>query len=156
MSFLNKIPRISLYVMAGVTILIALLYFVGGSDKVDINNNSYDQPVYTNLLLIWTYILVGLSVGLTLVFVIAKFVLNTIENPKSAIKPLCILVGGFLLFVIAYSLGDGTPLKLIGYEGTSNVYSWLKVTDMFLYVIYTLSFSVFGVIIYTGVSKYFK
>jgi len=156
MSFLNKIPRISLYVMASITILIAVLYFAGGSNEISINNNSYDQPVYTNLLLIWTYILFGLSVGLTLAFVIAKFVLNTIESPKSAIKPLCILVGGILLFVITYSLGNGTPLKLVGYDGPYNVYSWLKVTDMFLYVIYVLSISAFGVIIYSGVSKYFK
>ena len=156
MSSLNKIPRIFLYAAIGITVLIAVLFFAGGSYEVSINNLSYDEPAYTNLLLIWSYILFGASILVTLIFVVVKFILSTIDNPKSAIKSLCVLGGGALLFIIAYAFGDGTPLKLIGYDGPDNVYSWLKVTDMFLYVIYVLSISTFGVIIYSGVSKNFK
>ena len=29
-------------------------------------------------------------------------------------------------------MGSGTPMNIPGYEGTDNVYFWLKLTDMFL------------------------
>jgi len=155
-SFLNKIPRIVMYVLIGITAVVAGLFYMGAGYEVSYNNTTYFVPVYINLLMIWTYILLGLAILSTLAFVIVKFVLNTIKSPKSAIKPLCLLAGGVLLFVIAYALGDGTPLNISGYEGTQNVYKWLKITDMFLFVTYALFLAAFGAIALSNVAKYFK
>jgi hypothetical protein len=41
-----------------------------------------------------------------------------------------------VLLGVTYTIGDGTPLNMIGYDGTENVPFWLKITDMFLYTIY--------------------
>lgn len=43
-----------------------------------------------------------------------------------------------ILLVIAYSIGDGTPLNILGYEGPDNVTARLKMTDMWIYTIYIL------------------
>jgi hypothetical protein len=44
---------------------------------------------------------------------------------------------GLLLF-ITYTVGDGNPLSIAGYEGNENTYIWLKLTDMWIYSIYIL------------------
>jgi hypothetical protein len=53
-------------------------------------------------------------------------------------------------------LSDGTPLRIMGYEGSDNVPSMLKLTDTGLYTFYLL----FGVaafsIVATEVSRIFK
>ena len=43
-----------------------------------------------------------------------------------------------ILLVIAYSIGDGTPLNILGYEGPDNVAARLKMTDMWIYSVYIL------------------
>jgi len=50
-------------------------------------------------------------------------------------------------------MGSGTPMNIPGYEGTDNVYFWLKLTDMFLYSIYILLFVTVVAIIVSGIKK---
>jgi hypothetical protein len=158
MSFIEKLPRIVQLVLLGITVLVVILFFVGNANPETVTYNDIDYVVSGNisLLLIWSYILLAISIICTLVFVVVKFVSDAIEDPKSAIKPLSILIGGILLFVIAYALGDNTPLNLPGYDGTDNQAPWLKLTDMLLYVTYTLGVVAVLALIYTGISKYFN
>ena len=100
--------------------------------------------------------MVGIAVVITLGFVIYHFILSAMKDPKSAVKPIVVIVGIVLLFLVAYLLGDGTPLNIPGYDGADNVYSWLKITDMFLFVTYTLLVIAFALIIYSNVAKYIK
>ena len=155
-SFLNKIPRIVMYALIGITAVVAVLFYAGADYSVSYNNTEYSVPTHIDLFMIWTYILFGFSVLVTLVAIAVKFILSAIKNPKNAIKPLCFLAGCILLFVIAYALGDGTPLNMPGYEGVQNVYKWLKITDMFLFVTYALFIAAFGSIALSNIAKYFK
>ena len=43
-----------------------------------------------------------------------------------------------VLLIIAYTIGDGTPLNILGYEGPDNVPTMLKLTDMWIYSVYIL------------------
>lgn len=155
-SIINKLPKIALYVLMGVTVLLGILFFVGGESTTTYNNIEYSEPALTNALMIWVYILAFLAVGITLAFVIVRFVMDAVKAPKSAVRPLAVLVGAILLFGICYALGNGTPLNLPGYDGADNVPSWLKATDMFLYVVYILLIVAFVSIVYSGVSKLIK
>lgn len=65
----------------------------------------------------WTYFLLIVSVIATLLFAIYLFVINTIYNPKSAIKTVAALGVFVLLFVIAGSFSDSLPLNLA--DGTT-------------------------------------
>jgi len=62
-------------------------------------------------------------------------------NPKAALVMLGVYAGLALLLIVAYSLGDGTPLTVHLNEESQqfNVEFWLKVTDMWLYAMYILS-----------------
>jgi uncharacterized membrane protein SirB2 len=133
-----------------------IMFFTSSTEILEYNKEVYEVSTKTDLFVSWTYIVFVIVVVITLGLVVFKFVLNAINDPKSAIKPVSILVGAAALFLIAYGLGDNTPLKLIGYEGNENTAPWLKLTDMFLYVIYILGIVASALIVYSGVSKYFK
>ena len=156
MLFLNKLPRISQFVLLGITIIIGVLFFTGASSDVSINDIVYTEPKFTNLLIIWTYILIALAVGSTLLFQLGKFTLKAIKNPKSAILPIVVIIGAVLLLAITYSLGDGTPLTLPGYDGNDNTETWLKFTDMLLYVIYILAIAAGALILFGRAFKLIK
>ena len=63
------------------------------------------------------------------------------------------IVYGQNLQIVAWAMGDGTPMQIPGYSGTDNVPFWLKVTDMFLYSIYILLFVTVVAIIASGIKK---
>ena len=71
----------------------------------------------------------------------------------NAIKSLLGLVLLVVVLVVAWSMGDGTPMQIQGYSGTDNVPFWLKITDMFLYSIYILLFVTVVAIIVSGIKK---
>ena len=75
------------------------------------------------------------------------------DNPAGAIKSLLGLVLLVVVLIIAWAMGSGTPMNIPGYEGTDNVYFWLKLTDMFLYSIYILLFVTVVAIIVSGIKK---
>lgn len=139
LSFLNKLPKISLWVLFGISIVILGLFFFGGSQQVDIAGEMWDQPTYTNSLIFWTYGLLGLTVLLTLTMVLVKFFAGFKANPKKAVRTLIVLALFVGLFVIAWFLGDGkNALNIPGYTGTDNVGFWAQYTDMCCFMIYIM------------------
>lgn len=156
MLLLKKLPNITKALLLSISAIVGILFFTGNSNDTTIRNAVYSEPLYTNLIIIWTYILVALAITITLSFLIYKFTKSAIENPKKALMPIGIIIGSGVLLVIAYALGDGTPLNITGYDGNENVEFWLKTTDMLLYTCYFL-ISLSGLlIIFSGISKFFK
>ena len=156
MLLLKKLPNITKALLLSISAIVGVLFFTGSSSNITIKNAVYSEPVYTDLIIIWTYILVALAITITLSFLIYKFIKSAIENPKKALIPIGIIIGSGVLLVIAYALGDGTPLNITGYDGNENVEFWLKTTDMLLYTCYFL-ISLSGLlIIFSGISKFFK
>ena len=87
---LNKYLQIVLYVILGVSLILYGFFYINGESMTD-------------AVLIWAYILLGLTVVLLLVFPVLYF----IKNPKAAIKFLIVLVGFAILFGIGYLLASG-------------------------------------------------
>ncbi len=138
---ISRISRWTLYALTAVTLALLAAFFLGGSVLPE---NQYaelvciDEPNFTNGLLYWIYILLALTVFSVFVFSIFGFVTNFINNWKKAINSMVLLIVFAILLVIAYSIGDGTPLNILGYEGPDNVTARLKMTDMWIYTIYIL------------------
>ena len=97
---------------------------------------SMAQPVFTDLLLYWMYALLAITVVVLIGFSIVEFGRGLKENPKKALRGFYAILGLAALLVITYVIGDGTLLSIPGYEGTDNVPTVLKITDMWLYSIY--------------------
>lgn len=126
----KKILNILLILMLVITLAVLGLFVFGG----ELPNQLYTTPVYTSALLNWTYVLCGIAVIAALVFPIVRL----FTRPKQALKSLIGLVGVVIVVLVAYSLADGTPMDLKGYNGPDNVPSMLILSDTIIYTMYIL------------------
>lgn len=148
---LSKITSWVLYVLMAVSIVIAVLFYLGGTSEADAPMNPY-----VNVLLSWGYILAVVALVATFLLAIYNFARNAAHEPKKAVKSIVPVLGLALVVVVSYVLGDGTPLYMPNYKGPDNTYEWLKFADMLFYTMYFL----FGVailsVIVSSVIKIFR
>lgn len=134
MKKITKAASIVLYVILFLGVVFTALMMLGGTEG-DVN----ETPVYTDAILRFSYLLIVLGIGAIIVFEIINLILHP-QNAKKSLMSVGIVAA---IVGIAYALSDGTPLKIIGYEGTENVPSMLILTDTGLYTFYIL----FGVVV---------
>lgn len=126
----NKILNIVTIAMFVVTVVLLGLFMFGG----EVPNQQYSTPVYTAALLNWSYILFGIAILAAVIFPIVRLV----SRPKEAMKSFIGLAAIAIVVLIAYAMGDGTPMKIVGYDGPDNVPSMLIFSDTILYTMYFL------------------
>jgi len=148
MTKLSKYLDIFLYVLLAITLVFAGLFYFGG----EVENAAMQTPLYTESFINWGTLLLFVAGGITLLFEI----LNLVLHPQNAIRSIISIVLLGIIVFIAYGLGDGTPLNLVGYKGADNVPSMLLLGDTFLYSIYILFGIALFAILYIEVSRIFK
>lgn len=117
--------------------------------------NLLEKLVYkrTDIALTWAYILVFLTLIVSLGFPL----LLMIGNPQGLVRGLIILVAIAVMIGIAYMLGSGDPIHIVGYDGTDNSNpKVLRLVDTGLISTYFLLGLVMLSILFSSVSKYFK
>lgn len=93
---LSKILQIVLFALIGISAILYVFFYVNGESMAD-------------TVLIWAYILLGLTIVSVLVFPIIYF----IKNPKAAVQFLLVLAGFAILYGIGYMLAsDGINSKV--------------------------------------------
>ncbi len=127
---IQKILSIVTIVMCVITVVLLGLFMFGG----EVPNQPYPTPVYTSAFLNWAYILCGIAIIAAVIFPVIRL----FTRPKQAMKSFIGLAGIIIIVLIAYSLADGTPMKLVGYTGSDNVPSMLIFSDTILYTMYIL------------------
>lgn len=156
---MKSLPKISLLALMGLSVIISILFFVGGNevDPIMSGGDALDVPSYTNTLLNWSYALIGLSLLVLLIGVAFEMKKNFEIDSKKAIQSVVAFLAVMGLLVISYALGSGDELKIVGYEGTENQGVWSKVTDMCIYSSYVLLIggivAIFGTSIYKMIKK---
>lgn len=154
---MKSIPKISLLVLAILSVLIGIIFYVGGtSGSLEAGTDSFDIPAYTDFLLIWSYVLVILSVVLALALVVLNFISKMKNKATSSMKPLIAIGVLGIVLLITFLIGSKEAVQIIGYEGTDNVGFWAQFSDMCLYSIYTLTIGAFLTIIAVNVFKQIK
>jgi len=152
-----KASYYALYAMFAIILIVLGLFFLGGDAAGDAVIAGVDpemwQPAQTDTLLYLMYALLGVAIAATLIGALFQFGVSLKDNPASAVRSLFGLVLLVVVLVVAWSMGDGTPMQIPGYSGTDNVPFWLKLTDMFLYSIYILLFVTIVAIIVSGIKK---
>ena len=145
-----RISYYALYAMFAIILIVIGLFFLGGDASGDALIPGVDpemwQPAQTDVLF-------GLAIAATVIAAVFQFGAALKDNPANAIKSLLGLVLLAVVLIVAWAMGDGTPMQIPGYSGTDNVPFWLKVTDMFLYSIYILLFVTVVAIIASGIKK---
>ncbi len=138
-----------------VAVLMAIAYFNAvGNLHPEASFDQQDEQLgnLINFFMYFAYALVFIAIALTLLFSIAKMVLQ----PKTAIKSIGSIVFLAIIALIGWSLGSDDILNIPGYGGTDNVAGTLRFSDMILYTMYIMSGISFVVLIYAEVSKLFK
>ncbi len=137
---LNLITKITLWALLAITVVVGGLFFFGGDDTpYEVGGDSMWNPLFTDTLIYWMYVLIALTILITVGLSLMQFVQSFIANPKKGVKSLSILVAFAAVFVISWFLGSPDEINIIGYEGTSNVGFWAQFTDMCIYSIYILA-----------------
>lgn len=144
----TKLLNILTIVMFVITAVLIGLFVFGG----ELPNAQYSSPVYTDELIWWAYILLGITIIAALVFPLGRL----LTNPKQAVKTLIAVVGICLLVLIAYSMSDGTIMNLPGYDGPDNVEGTLKFADTMLFTMYFLGIGAILAIIVTEILRRFR
>ncbi len=136
--FLDKLPKITLYTLLAISVVIGVLFFVGGGEEVDINGNLWNQPHFTDALLNWAYILFGLGCLVALYSLIRFDKSILFKKKKDSLTIFDVIFSGLIVMVIAWFCGNGDYIEIIGYEGTQNVGFWCHFTDACIIASYIL------------------
>ncbi len=136
---LDLITKITQGALFAITLVMAGLFFFGGDDTpYEVGGDAMWNPLFTDALIYWVYILLALILTITLVLTLVNFVQSFRDNPKGGVKSLCVMVAFVAVFVISWFLGSGDKIDIVGYEGAHNVGFWAQFTDMCIYSIYIL------------------
>jgi hypothetical protein len=153
----ERISGISVLLLGLISVFLVILMYVGGNaDSIMVGEDALTVPKFTDPLLYWSYFLLVLTLGITLLLTIVGFVKNLIENPAAAIKQLIPLILFVVVFVISWLLGSSEKISIIGYEGTDNQGFWAQFTDMLIFSIYALFIGLGLTIIGSGVYRKIK
>lgn len=151
-------PKVTLWVLMVVGIVVTALFFLGGSEgSLEVAGDFLDIPKFTNVLLYWIYALVVLVILATFGFVIAKLVETFKVDPKRGLTSVLVVLAAVALCALCWFLGSPEKIEILGYEGTDNVGNMARMSDAIMYLVYILTAStvaalVWGVI-YTRVKK---
>lgn len=130
MQNLSKYTSAILYLLLAVAIAVFAMFFTGGYVDADAE---YLEPIYTDLVLNLSYIVIAVGLVFTVVFAAYQFIMQLMDAPMKALGTLASIGAFAALLFVSWSVGSGEPLAIPGYEGTQNVYFWLKLTDMWMY-----------------------
>lgn len=155
--FIEKIPGISALVLGLISVVLVLLIYVGGNaDSLMVGEEALTVPKFTDPLLYWSYFLLILALGLTVILTLVAFVKQLIDSPASAMKTLLPLLAFVLVFVVSWFLGSGEKISIIGYEGTENEGFWAQFSDMLIYASYALFIGLALTIVGASLYRKFK
>lgn len=133
---IRKVSSWTLLISSIISVVALIMFYTGG--VVD-PAAEMKEPVYTGLLLNWTYVLFGLTIASTIVLAAWQFLGSLKNDAKSGLMSLLVLVLFVALLGITYTLGDATPLTGLNADSQAyNTTGWLKITDMWIYSTYAL------------------
>ena len=133
----KRLANISLRVLCVLTLVIFSLFFLVGYDMPSLTKEGMVEPLLTNTVLVFTYIVLFLSIAIAVWSLIKEFLLGAqLPSVQNGIKVKLIRNSTFIsvptLLILFFLLGSSSPLKVNGI--TFNNAFWLKASDMFIFV----------------------
>ncbi len=148
---INRITNILLWALMGITVIFAILFYVGAVVP-GTEGTRYEEPRVTNSFIVYAYILLLLTIVALVGFAVRNFVLN----PKG-LKGVAVALGAVAVLIgLASLLADNTVLDLPHYKGSDNVPRTLFWTDVGIFVAYFLLAGAFLAIVVSSIARFFK
>jgi uncharacterized membrane protein YhaH (DUF805 family) len=147
----SKILTALTWVLMAITIVFAIIFYFGNVEP-GTEGTRLEEPTITQSFLVWAYVLLGITAGVTIIFSLINFVVN----PKGAKKSIIAIVAAAVLILVAYLMADDTVLNMPFYDGKGNEPATLKFVDTTLFTAYGLVIIAFLSILWSSISKVFK
>jgi hypothetical protein len=150
MKFAN-IARYFLWALMAVSLVLVAIFFFGGFVE-GTEGTSSAEPVITETILRWAYVLLAIAAVLALVFPLI-FMAGNLQSAKRL--GIVIVIGAVLIF-ISNRLASDEVLNLIQYTGPDNVPSTLKIVGTFLIFTYILGVVAILSILFSAIANLFR
>jgi len=111
MSSIQRISTIIIYIIGGISVILAGLYYFGGNLPETIGTTLVEKR-FTNVALIWSVILFIIAAVATILFSI----INVFTNRKAVKNFLIVVAIAVLLIVISYVMASSEPLPDLNME----------------------------------------
>ena len=147
----SKISQYTLWALMAVSLVFVGVFFFGGFVE-GTEGTSTAEPIITNVILRWSYILLIITVAILIVFQLVSMITNL-----QALKRMGIVLGiAAVLIFVSYQLADDTLLNLIMYTGPDNVPGTLQLVGTTLIFTYILGILAIVSILYSAIANIFK
>ncbi len=133
------LPKITLWSLLALGIVFIAMFFLGGSaGSLEVAGDFLNIPRFTDLFLVWVYILMGIVILITLGVVVVDFAENWKTDRRKAYTTLGVVCGFVVLACLCWFAGSPEKINIIGYEGSDNVGFWAQLSDAVIYACYIL------------------
>ncbi len=150
MKFAN-VSKYLLWALMGISLVLVGIFFFGGFVPGTEGTTSA-EPVITETILRWAYVLFIIAAAFSLIFPLV-FMAGNLRSAKRL--GIVILVGAVLIF-ISNRLASDELLNLIQYTGPDNVPGTLKTVGTFLIFTYILGIVAILSILYSAISNFWR
>lgn len=152
----EKLSTRVLYVIAAVTMVIFLLFWLVGYDRPYEDDPNFTAPLFTNALLLLMYIVLVAAVVVVAWSMARGFKTSggrqtRFNNIPTRRISLCVSAGTIVLMLLTFALGSSQPMRINGANYTDAF--WLKVSDMFIFTSGLLIVAAIVAVAY-GATKY--
>jgi hypothetical protein len=147
----TKIAQYVLWALMAVSLVFVGLFFFGGFIEGTEGTN-FAEPKITEAILRWTFILLGITAAITVIFPVF-FMFTNLRSAKRL--GIVLLIAAVLIFV-SYQLADDKVLDLIQYTGPDNVPGTLKVVGTGIIFTYILGVTAIVSILYSSIANLFR
>jgi hypothetical protein len=148
---ISKISQYTLWALMAVSLVFVGVFFFGGFVE-GTEGTSTAEPIITNVILRWSYILLIITVVILIVFQLVLIITNL-----QALKRMGIVLGiAAVLIFVSYQLADDTLMNLIMYTGPDNVPGTLQIVGTTLIFTYILGVLAIVSILYSAIANIFK
>ena len=137
---MKNISKIALVIGLVVSLIVLILYFVGGyTTALTSTGQETTAPKTIDLMLYWIYITVAIGVILLIIFAVKTVLTMFQTDPKEAIKSVVTVAAFFVLMIVCYVISPEKEFsRIVNGEVETFSESTMKMIDMWLYSIYFL------------------
>jgi formate-dependent nitrite reductase membrane component NrfD len=150
MKFAN-VSKYFLWALMGISLVLVGIFFFGGF-VAGTEGTTSAEPVVTETILRWAYVLFIIAAAISLIFPIIFMA----GNLRSAKRLGIVIVIAAVLIFISNRLADDQVLNLIQYSGPDNVPGTLKTVGTFLIFTYILGIVAILSILYSAIANLFR
>lgn len=131
----ERLSQRILYLLLGIVVVVFALFYLIGYHEPYIENTDFNEPVFTNVLMLAMYVLFFGTVGLTIWAVYReeccrKEQSKIVNNIRTSLIRRSVVMGTLVILLLTFALASTTPIVSNGKTFTNS--TLLRIADVFI------------------------